>query len=152
MFLSLSEFEKIAEESSDDLRIVYPYNLIPEYDRGEISTIFSLGSNDGPATGIISISGRMYLAETLDVRSYPRKFLILDLKDKHMDVFFNYCTWYSKYKSDGICYNWDGNRGSCLSTENIIISPEKDLIHPSLQIDVRYAKIIGWFSGWKKLY
>ena len=152
MFLSLSEFKKFAEENSDDLSVIYPYELIPEYEREQISTIFSLGSRDGPGVGIISILGKMYIAEALDLESFPRKFLILDIKSKDMNVFLNYCLWYSRYKSDGICYNWDGNSGACLTTENNTLELKEDLTHPLLQIDIGYAKIVGWFSGWKKVY
>jgi hypothetical protein len=151
MFLCQKEFKDIAEIGDPDT-LVYPYGMIPEYPREEISTIFSLGSHDGPVIGIITINGKFYLAECLEVEIAPRIFLILEIKAEHMRLFLNYCFWYSKFKSDGICYNYDGSRGSCMNPPNNLVVPPGEVIHPNLEIDVSYAKILGYFKSWKLLY
>jgi hypothetical protein len=151
MFLSFKEFKNIAEIGDPEV-LVYPYNMVPEYPRDEISTVFSLGSHDGPAAGLITMDGKFYLAESLEFNSFPRIFLILDLEASHVDLFLNYCFWYSKFKSDGICFNYNGLSGPCAVPLDSLTIPQEELTHPSLKVDIGSCKVIGYFKSWRLLY
>lgn len=109
-FISLEEFEELAGDGFED-NWVLPYGLLPEIDRAEIDTRYSLGSYDGTMAGMVIYNGEKYFAKSLDDRQKGsnRVFLLVKLSDKIADTFEDYAAYLNEIYA-GIHCDPHGNK------------------------------------------
>jgi len=124
---------------------------IPQIERSEISTLWSVNHYDGPATGTVEWQNKRYYAVAPHIFLYQdRVFLLIDLPDsiwkdldKKHQAFEKYVGMHCNWTPDGQRIGkYKGNR-----TQALVYYKK----YPPIRLDEKSYPVIGWFIGWTKL-
>lgn len=135
-----------------------PEPPVPYVPREQISTLYSFGHYDGPATGLIQWNGAFWYVERFEPRD--DRFWIVQLTPAQQAAFYEYGkAWAAEFHS-GMSWNPDGSRAPEHHGPGVIRDRNITSLRPGAHAAFRAkypdvprpdddAPVVGYFVGWR---
>jgi hypothetical protein len=134
-----------------------PAPPVPEVERGEIATLYSLGHYDGPATGLVRWRSRIWYVRRMDRDERPRRFWLVEIPQADAAALMAWSEARVLAYGPGMAWNPDGSRrgdadgslGSHTAPEFQAKADAWRKANPVPDLDLSGAAVVGWFCSWR---